>query len=71
MGELARASLTDEEMLFREFGVDAEILIDHAWGIEPCGLAEIKAYQPSENSICAESLDCVLRRTFIETHSFD
>ena len=59
MGELARASLTDEEMLFREFGVDAEILIDHAWGIEPCGLAEIKAYQPSENSICeGQVLSC-------------
>ena len=37
MGELARASLYDEDMLYREFGVDAEILIDHAWGIESCG----------------------------------
>ncbi len=44
MGELVRASLTEEEMLFQEFGVDAEILIDHAWGAEPCGLPEIKAY---------------------------
>ena len=37
MGDLARLSLTNEEIFFREFGVDAEILIDHAWGIESCG----------------------------------
>ena len=59
MGELARASLTDEERLYKEFGVDAEILIDHAWGIEPCGMAEIKSYQPSDNSICeGQVLSC-------------
>ena len=37
MGELARASLTQEEMLFKEFGIDAEILIDHAWGSSHAG----------------------------------
>lgn len=52
MGELARASLTKEDLLFKEFGVNAEILIDHAWGLEPCGMAEIKAYRPSEKSVC-------------------
>ena len=52
MGQLARASLTSEDMLFKEFGIDAEILIDHAWGIEPCEMSDIKAYQPSENSVC-------------------
>ena len=52
MGELARASITREDLLFKEFGVNAEILIDHAWGLEPCGMAEIKAYRPSERSIC-------------------
>lgn len=50
MGELARASLTEEEMLYKEFGIDAEILIDHAWGIEPCTMQDIKSYQPSDNS---------------------
>lgn len=52
MGELARSSLTDEEILFKEFGIDAEILIDHAWGIEPCTMQDIKSYRPSDNSIC-------------------
>ena len=51
MGELARASLYSEDMLYREFGVDAEILIDHAWGIEPCGMKEINAYRPETNSV--------------------
>ena len=51
MGELARASIDHEDMLFKEFGIDAEILIDHAWGLEPCGMAQIKAYKPSTNSI--------------------
>ena len=51
MGELAKASIHNEEMLFREFGVDAEIMIDHAWGLEPCRMADIKAYKPSTNSI--------------------
>lgn len=52
MGELARASLTDEDMLFKEFGIDAELLIDHAWGIESCTMQDIKSYRPSENSVC-------------------
>lgn len=51
MGELARFSLKEEDLLFRHFGVDAEILIDHAWGLEPCGMKEIKAYRPSTTSI--------------------
>ena len=51
MGELARFSLTRQNMLYEEFGVDAEILIDHAWGLEPCTMKEIKAYQPSSTSI--------------------
>lgn len=51
MGELARASLTRQEALYRVFGVDAEILIDHAWGLEPCGMKEIKSYKPSTNSV--------------------
>lgn len=51
MGELARYSLHDQELLYHEFGVDAELLIDHAWGLEPCSMKEIKAYKPSSNSI--------------------
>lgn len=51
MGELARFSLQDQEALYREFGVNAEILIDHAFGQEPCTMADIKAYKPVANSI--------------------
>lgn len=59
MGELARASLYDEDRLYKKFGIDAEILIDHAWGIEPCSIREIKNYRPSTNSLCeGQVLSC-------------
>lgn len=51
MGELARCSLTDEELLYKLFGVNAELLIDHAWGWEPCTLDYIKAYTPETKSL--------------------
>lgn len=51
MGELARMSTYDEEWFYKTFGVDAEILIDHAWGLEPCTMEDIKAYKPSTTSI--------------------
>ncbi len=51
MGELAYFSTVNQDILYKEFGVDAELLIDHAWGLEPCGMKEIKAYKPSSNSI--------------------
>ena len=51
MGDIARASITDEDLLYRLFGVNAELLIDHAWGIEPCTMADIKAYKPESNSL--------------------
>ena len=51
MGDIARMSIADEEFLYRLFGIDAEILIDHAWGIEPCTLADIKAYKPKAHSL--------------------
>ena len=51
MGDLAQYSVHSQEYLYKEFGIDAEILIDHAWGIEPCGIKEIKNYKPSTNSI--------------------
>ncbi len=51
MGELARASIHFPEILYKEFGIDVEILIDHAWGLEPCGMKEINAYRPETNSL--------------------
>ncbi len=57
MGDIARCSLgkeTDfhnEGLLYRLFGVNAQLLIDHAWGWEPCTIADIKAYRPESNSI--------------------
>ena len=59
MGDIARCSLgkpTDyhnEELLYRLFGVNAELLIDHAWGWEPCTIADIKAYKPESHSLGA------------------
>lgn len=50
MGQLARASLYREDELYKEFGVNAELLIDHAWGWEPCTIADIKAYRPENHS---------------------
>ena len=51
LGDVARRSLTDEESLYRAFGVNAELLIDHAWGWEPCTMAQIKAYRPTTSSL--------------------
>ena len=53
LGDVARRSLTDEELLYRLFGVNAELLIDHAWGWEPVTLADIKAYRPEKCSLGA------------------
>ena len=50
MGKIARMSLKSEELFYRLFGVNAELLIDHAWGWEPCTIAEVKAYKPENNS---------------------
>lgn len=46
MGDIARCSSQDDALLFRLFGVNAELLIDHAWGWEPCTIADIKSYHP-------------------------
>ena len=57
MGDIARCSLGgpgdyhNEDLLYKLFGVNAELLIDHAWGWEPCTLADIKAYKPESKSI--------------------
>ena len=57
MGDIARCSIGkpdeyhNEDLLYKLFGVNAELLIDHAWGWEPCTIADVKAYKPSSNSI--------------------
>lgn len=51
MGDIARCSLGNEDLLYRLFGVNAELLIDHAWGWESCTIADIKAARPKTNSI--------------------
>ena len=57
MGDVARCSLGRDEdfyneaLLYKMFGVNAELLIDHAWGIEPCTMADIKSYKPESNSM--------------------
>ena len=50
MGKLARLSIQNEGLLYRLFGVNAELLIDHAWGWEPCTMEAVKAYRPETNS---------------------
>ena len=50
MGDVARQSVRNEELLYDLFGVNAELLIDHAWGWEPCTIEMVKAYRPETNS---------------------
>ena len=61
MGDIAQMSVVDEEWFYKEFGIDAELLIDHAWGKEPCTLADIKSYRPKANS---RSVGQVLSRPY-------
>ena len=65
MGDIARCSLGkpgdfyNEDLLYRLFGINAELLIDHAWGWEPCTMQEIKSYRPENNSLGAgQVLQC-------------
>lgn len=57
MGDVARCSVGkkseyyNEDLLYKIFGVNAELLIDHAWGYEPCTIADIKAYKPQNRSV--------------------
>ena len=74
MGDVARCSIGkldnyhNEDLLYKIFGVNAELLIDHAWGCEPCEMSHIKAYKPTSNSISSGQ---VLQRpyTFTETQT--
>ena len=62
MGDIARCSIGgpqdfyNEELLYKLFGVNAELLIDHAWGWEPCTMEAIKAYRPTSNSLSSEQV---------------
>lgn len=65
MGDVARCSVGgpndfyNEDLLYKLFGINAQLLIDHAWGWEPCTIADIKAYRPSTNSISSgQVLQC-------------
>jgi len=51
MGDVARCSLQNEDLLYKLFGINAELLIDHAWGWEPATIADIKSYRPESNSL--------------------
>ena len=59
MGDIAKCSigkeneLYNEDLLYKLFGVNAELLIDHAWGYEPCTMEMVKAYKPETNSVCS------------------
>ena len=64
MGDVARQSVRDEGLLYRLMGVNAELLIDHAWGWEPCAIKEIKAYRPQSNSMS-------VGQVLAEPYSFD
>ncbi|MBQ3436661.1 Y-family DNA polymerase [Candidatus Saccharibacteria bacterium] len=50
MGDIALCSEKDEDFLYKMFGVNAELLIDHAWGWEPCEIVDIRNYKPTNNS---------------------
>ncbi len=51
MGDIARMSINNENLLYKLFGINAELLIDHAWGYEPCTIQDIKNYKPISNSL--------------------
>ena len=51
MGDIALCSINNENKLFKLFGVNAELLIDHAWGWEPCTIKDVKKYKPSSTSL--------------------
>ena len=68
MGDVARCSVGkkneyhNEDLLYRLFGINAELLIDHAWGWEPCTIADVKAYKPATNSLgSGQVLQCPYR----------
>lgn len=67
MGEIARYSLTGYEKLYRVFGVNAELLIDHAWGYEPTTISDIKHYHAKNHCLCSGQ---VLHRAYSKTEAY-
>lgn len=72
MGDIARCSLGkanefhNEDLLYKLFGINAQLLIDHAWGWEPCTMADIKSYRPEASSISSGQ---VLQRAYSHTEA--
>ena len=59
MGDICRCSINNEDILYKLFGVNAELLIDHAWGYEPCTISDVKSYKPECNSLSSgQVLQC-------------
>ena len=59
MGDICRCSINNEDILYKLFGVNAELLIDHAWGYEPCTILDVKSYKPECNSLSSgQVLQC-------------
>ena len=59
IGDIARCSIKNEDLLYKLFGINAELLIDHAWGYEPCTIQSIKAYTPNNRCITlGQVLEC-------------
>lgn len=80
MGDIARCSINNETLLYKLFGVNAELLIDHAWGWEPCTIADVKTYKPSSNcTSVGQVLQCpytyekskIIVREMIDSHVLD
>ena len=67
MGELARYSLTGYEKLYRVFGVNAELLIDHAWGYEPTTISDLKHYHAKNHCLCSGQ---VLHRAYSKNEAY-
>lgn len=53
MGDIARTSINNEDLLYKLLGINAELLIDHSWGYEPVTIEQIKSYKPQNHSICS------------------
>ena len=71
MGDVAQMSLINEDLLYKLFGINAELLIDHAWGWEPCTMRDIKAYRPRNRSlslgqVLKEPYDCEKARLILQ-----
>ena len=80
MGDIARCSIDNEALLYKLFGVNAELIIDHAWGWEPCTIADVKSYKPSTNCLSVgQVLHCpytfdnakLIVREMIDAHVLD